>query len=293
MGKTIKEALQEAASYLRRQNIDGPKVEAELLLAFFLGVERPYLYTHADAELSSDGCKHFEGLCRRRANGEPLAYIRKEKEFMGLRFHVESGIFIPRPETEHLVEAVLHWVRTGKGKKEGEDLNILELGTGSGCIAVSLAFYMPRASFVAVDKDAKALKTAQYNSRRQNVGARILFLQGHYFEALAALQGPKHFNIVVSNPPYIEKGIIPQLSPEVQHEPYQALNGGTDGLDAYREIIMGASDFLLPSGLLALELGAGQAADVIGIARRAGFASAEVCHDYAGIERVLLLQPGV
>ena len=290
MGKTIKEALQEAVSYLRSRNMDGPQVEAELLLAFYLGVERPYLYAHADAELSYDGCKHFEGLCRRRASGEPLAYIRKEKEFMGLRFYVERGIFIPRPETEHLVEAVLHWARRGEGEKVGDNFNILELGTGSGCIAVSLAFNMPRSSIVAVDKDEKALKTARYNSRCQNVDARILFLQGHYYAALAALQGWKPFNIIVSNPPYIEEGMIPQLSPEVQQESYQALNGGADGLDAYREIITGASDFLLSSGLLALELGAGQAADVIGIARRAGFASAQVCHDYAGIERVLLLQ---
>ncbi len=290
MGKSISEALREAASFLQQRGIDRARVEAELLLAFLLRVERPHLYAHAEAELSPELFKPFAELCRRRGAGEPLAYIRGEKEFMSLLFYVEAGVFIPRPETEHLVEAVLQWAYAYENGKEGEGLNILDLGTGSGCIAVSLAFNLPRAHFVAVDKDVKPLETAGRNSRRHKVESRISILQGHFYEALSTLEGSnKHFNIIVSNPPYIEEGMLPGLPPEVKQEPYQALSGGTDGLDAYREIITGASDFLLSPGLLALELGAGQAAEVINIAYRNGFTSTKVFPDYAGIERVLLL----
>ncbi len=289
MGKSIREALREAASFLQKRGIDGARVEAELLLAFLLGVERTHLYAHAEAELSSELSKPFAELYRRRGDSEPLAYIKEEKEFMGLLFHVEAGVFIPRPETEHLVEAVLQWVRaSGSG---GEGFNILDLGTGSGSIVVSLAVYLPRAHFVAVDKDIKPLETAVRNSRRHRVESRISFLQGHFYEALSTLENNKKcFNIIVSNPPYIEEGLLSRLPPEVQQEPYQALSGGADGLDAYREIITGAGDFLLSPGLLALELGAGQSADVIEMAHRAGFISPKVCHDYAGIERVLILK---
>ncbi len=291
MGKSIREALREAASFLQERGIDGARVEAELLLAFLLGVERTHLYAHAEAELSSELFKPFAELCRRRGDGEPLAYIKEEKEFMGLLFHVGAGVFIPRPETEHLVEAVLQLVRTSGSGKEGEGFNILDLGTGSGSIAVSLAVYLPRAHFVAVDKDVKPLQMAVRNSKRHKVESRISFLQGHFYEALSTLEDSnKHFNIIVSNPPYIEEGMLPGLPPEVKQEPYQALSGGADGLDAYREIITGAGDFLLSPGLLVLELGAGQSADVIEMAHRAGFVSPKVCHDYAGIERVLILK---
>ena len=294
MEKSIREALQEAVSFLQERGMGGARVDAELLLAFLLGVERLHLYAHAEKKLPPGLIKSFTELCRRRGDGEPLAYIRGEKEFMSLRFHVEAGVFIPRPETEHLVEAVLQWALSYGVGREGEGLNILDLGTGSGSIVVALAFYLPRAHFVAVDQDLKALETAGYNSRRHKVVQRISFLQGNFYEALASLEtDKKRFNAIVSNPPYIEEGVLPHLSPEVQQEPYQALSGGADGLDAYREILTGAGDFLMSPGLLALELGAGQAADVIKIAQRSGFADAPVvCHDYAGIERVLLLKKG-
>ena len=291
MGKSIREALREAASFLQQRGIDGARVDAELLLAFLLGVERPHLYAHDEAELSPVSLNSFEELIRRRGNGEPMAYIRGEKEFMGLSFYVEPGVFIPRPETEHLVEAVLQWTHSSNSGLEGEDLNFLQLGTGSGIIPVSLAVYLPQAHFVAVDTDEKALKTAAYNSRRHMVETRIVFRKGHFYEAVTTMEdNKKRFNVIVSNPPYIEEGMLSQLSPEVQQEPRQALNGGVDGLDAYREILAGASDYLLSPGLLALELGAGQATNVIEIATRNGFSAPQVHHDYAGIERVLLLK---
>jgi len=167
---------------------------------------------------------------------------------------------------------------------------LLDLGTGSGCIAVSLALNLPSALLVAVDCDMKALALARRNSRRHGVETRISFLQGQFFKALAARKGgKKRFNVIVSNPPYIEEGILPGLPREVQQEPRRALCGGMDGLEAYREILRGAGEYLLSPGLLALELGAGQAAEVTAMARRAGFTAPLVLRDYAGIERVLLL----
>jgi release factor glutamine methyltransferase len=287
---SIKEALQEAASFLRGQGIGEGRVEAELLLALLLQTGRPYLYAHGETMLSFTQSADYAELCRRRAAGEPLAYISREKEFMGLPFYVEAGVFIPRPETELLVELVLRWAREAENNSgDAVNLHILELGTGSGNIAVSLAYYLPRAYLVAVDADAKALATACRNSHRHGVAARINFLQGHYYRALETAAGVKrHFRIIVANPPYIEEGMLPGLPVEVRQEPRRALCGGPDGLDAYREIIAGALAVLLAPGLLALELGAGQAAEVKALAQRAGFARAEVHKDYAGIERVLL-----
>lgn len=289
MGKSIKEALQEAVSFLKQRGIEGARLDAELLLALLLTVERPYLYAHAELELSAAQLEHYAALCRRRAEGEPLAYIRGEKEFMGLSFLVERGVFIPRPETEHLVEGVLQWLQTREGSPvAGKPLNMLELGAGSGCIAVSLALKLPQALLTAVDCDPQALALAHRNSVRHGVETRISFLQGHFFQALAAGEGRSSYHVIVSNPPYIEEDSLAQLSREVRQEPRCALCGGRDGLDAYREIIGEAEKYLLSPGLLALELGAGQAAQALALGRRAGFTEWHLIRDYAGIERVIL-----
>jgi len=275
---------------LRDHGIEEGRVEAELLLALLLQVSRPYLYAHGETVLSTAQSANYAELSRRRAAGEPLAYISGEKEFMGLPFYVEAGVFIPRPETEHLVELVLGWTRE-RGKYTGEkaSIDILELGTGSGNIAVTLAYYLPRASLVAVDADAKALAVACRNGQRHGVAARINFLQGHYYRALDTAAGVKsRFDIIVANPPYIKEGMLSMLPAEVRREPRRALCGGPSGLDAYREIIAGALAVLYAPGLLALELGAGQAAEVKGLSQRAGFAATAVHKDYAGIERILL-----
>lgn len=288
--KNIKEALQEAASFLRDRGIGEGRVEAELLLALLLQVGRPYLYAHGETVLSADRLADYAALCRRRAAGEPLAYISGEKEFMGLPFYVESGVFIPRPETECLVELVLRWARKEKNyAAETANPDILELGAGSGNIAISLAYYLPRAFLVAIEADTKALAVARRNIRRHGMAERINLLQGHYYRALDAAAGVKRrFGIIVANPPYIEESILPGLPAEVRQEPRRALCGGPDGLDAYREIIAGALEYLLVPGLLALELGAGQAEPVKALACRAGFAATAVHKDYAGTERVML-----
>ena len=289
-GSNITEALQEAASFLRARGIGAARLEAELMLAFLMGVERPHLYTHGDIRLTFDLLERYGRLCRRRSCGEPLAYIRKEKEFMGLPFHVDRGVFVPRPETEHLVEEVLQWAGDYPGQTGQEkDLSILDLGTGSGCIAVSLAYYLPRAGLVAVDCDRRALVLARRNSVRHGVESRISLRRGSFYKPLESPNGPEcRFAAIVCNPPYIEEGLLPGLPPEVQREPRRALSGGVDGLEAYREILAGAGKYLRSPGLLALELGARQAPAVISLAQRAGFSAPVLKRDYAGIERVLL-----
>ncbi len=289
MGKKIKEALHEAASFLKDCKVEGPRGEAELLLAFLLQVERPYLYAHGELELQPGQLERYASLCRRRGRGEPLAYLRGEKEFWGRLFYVEPGVFIPRPETEHLVEGVLQWARETAGVPDGQGPGIIDLGTGSGCIAVSLALELPRSRVTAVDREDKALALARRNSRRHGVAPRITFLQGHFFQALGKkAAGEERFHIIVSNPPYVEAGSLASLPRELGYEPRLALDGGPDGLRAYREIIGAAERHLLSPGLLALEVGAGQAPQVEALARSAGFRLLKIINDYAGIARVVL-----
>ena len=240
----IKQALIEASSFLRKKSISSPRNEAELLLAFLLNKERMYLYAHSEDELPLHLRVEYRKILSRRSEGEPFAYLTGSKEFMGLSFLVEEGVLVPRPETEHLVEAALTWVNSVfPDVQDGKSLRILDLGTGCGNLAVSLAYYLPEASLVGVDISAKALQVALVNARRMGVEERVTYYCGDFWNAL-----PKdnyRFDAVVSNPPYILRSKIPFLSSEVQKEPLQALDGGVDGLDAYRRIFGGINKHLL------------------------------------------------
>jgi release factor glutamine methyltransferase len=284
--RSIKEALREAASFLRRQGIAAPRREAELILAFLLAQETVHFYAHGEAEFPADLKAKYEEMLQRRGRRVPLAYLTGEKEFMGLPFRVKEGVLIPRPETEHLVETVLQWSREiFPGTADGQPLHILDLGTGCGNIAVSLAYLLPEAFVLGVDSSAAALALARLNAQKIGVDARVKFFCGEFRGFFA--QNIQRFPVIVSNPPYIPRPEIPFLPPEVQNEPLLALNGGKDGLDAYRTIFSSVREALYSPGLLALEVGENQAADVLALGRQAGFIKARIVPDLAGRERVV------
>ncbi|NLJ56826.1 MAG: peptide chain release factor N(5)-glutamine methyltransferase [Firmicutes bacterium] len=292
MGICIKKALQEAASFLRRRGIAAPRREAEVMLAFLLGQGAAYLYAHGEKELSGELRGKYAVLLQRRGENVPLAYLTGEKEFMGLPFRVQAGVLIPRPETEHLVETALQWCReTFPQVARGQQLHILDLGTGCGNIAVSLAYFLPAASVLGVDCSAKALAVARLNAQKMGVAPRVHFFCGAFGTFFAYKR--QRFHVVVANPPYVPRPELPVLPPEVQKEPSLALDGGEDGLAAYRQIFSCIQKFLFPGGLLALEVGANQAGAVLSLGRAAGLTGkTEIVPDLAGHERVVTFRAG-
>jgi release factor glutamine methyltransferase len=288
MEVSVKQALLEAVSFLGQKGVALPRNEAEVILAFLLGRDKSYLYAHGEEKITRELKAAYREMLQRRGEGIPLAYITGKKEFMGLTFSVNESVLIPRPETEHLVEAVIEWSNRVFTQPEKEvSLQILDLGTGCGNIAIALAYYLPFSFVTGVDLEKKALELAFQNAQNIGVSERVKFLYGNYWEPLSPEE--HKFNIVVSNPPYVPLAELPFLAPEVQNEPRLALDGGSDGLDAYRYIFRGIQRYLEAPGLLALEIGENQAEPVIEISSRfAFFRKIETIKDYAGIERVIL-----
>ncbi len=283
---SIKEALRKAASFLRRQGIAAPRREAELLLAFLLARETTYLYVHGAEEFPLEIKAGYEKMLQQRGENTPFAYLTGKKEFMGLPFLVKEGVLIPRPETEHLVETVCQWSRgILMGMSGGQQFYILDLGTGCGNIAVSLAYYLPEIFVVGVDRSATALELARQNAEINGVKNRVELFCGDFGAFFA--QNKRLFYAIASNPPYIPRSELPFLPPAVQKEPRLALDGGEDGLDVYRTIFSFVQETLFSPGLLALEVGNNQAADVLALGYQAGFAKAEIVPDLAGQERVV------
>ncbi len=256
--------------------------ETELLFTEILSCNRAQLYLEKKRKLSLKDSARIAGALRRRISGEPIQYILGKTEFMGLEFKVSPAVLIPRPDTEVLVETVL---RYGRKKKSV----ILDIGTGSGCIAVSLAKLLPQSKIYAADISRAALEIARQNARFNGALKRINFLNCDLFPPLE--QHGKKYNIIISNPPYIKTKIIKTLETEVQFEPRAALDGGADGLDFYRRIIKEAPAYLKPGGLLILEIGFDQKKEV-GKIFSAGkiFEVKEVIKDYNGINRVVVAQ---
>jgi release factor glutamine methyltransferase len=289
--KSVAALLTEAEAILRTQGVDTPRLDAEVLLAHCLGVSRAQLYTRLSAEVSPTDHAVFSQVIGRRARREPLAYITGVREFWSLEFHVTPDVLIPRPETELVVETALRLLaRATSNRRQATGcppaLRILDLGTGSGCIAVALAKELPEAELWASDSSAAALAVAQENARKHGVADRLHFLQGDGFAPLN--KHTAHFDLLVSNPPYISHLDLPALQPEVRDwEPCEALAGGDDGLDFYRWLIEESPSYLRSGGVLVMELGAGQSAEVLRLirAQRNYIESASV-RDYAGHERV-------
>jgi release factor glutamine methyltransferase len=272
--RTVLEALQRATSFLERKGVPEPRLEAEVLFASALGRTRLQLYTGFDQPLLGPEIATYRALLVRRAAGEPTAYLTGEKEFWSLSLHVDPRVLIPRPDTERLVEAAL-----ARGGRE-----ILEIGTGSGAIAVALAKELPEARVVATDVSEDALAVARENVERHGLEARIELRAGDLFAPVAG----ERFDLVVSNPPYIRHLDIPRLQPEIAyHEPRLALDGGPDGLDLLRRLLSEAPAHISEGGTLLCEFGLGQTEAVIALARQAGLVDLEVLRDLGGHDRTL------
>ena len=274
---TILKVLQWTHKRFAERGLGTPRLDAEVLLANLLGRDRVALYTHFDQPLADGELAAYRALIKRRLAGEPVAYLVGKQEFWSLSFAVDPRVLIPRPETEGLVEAVLKLV-------EGRPApSVADIGTGSGAIAVALAQERPDARLVAVDSSADALAVARQNALTH--GSVIEFFVG---DLLGPLAGRGPFDVIVSNPPYVAEGDFSSLPAEVKREPRGALLAGVDGLDAIRRLVAGARAHLADAGVLALEVGAGQAQTVMELLREAGYRAIEVQNDLAGIARVVI-----
>jgi release factor glutamine methyltransferase len=269
------EALQAARARLAATSRN-PRRDAEVLLAHVLRCDQAALLTHPERLLSPAESDQLESFLKRRLASEPMQYITGSQEFFGLLFEVTPAVLIPRPETEHLVEAALEHIG-------GEAVRILDVGTGSGAIAVALAHARPHAHVTAVDLSVAALEVARRNAERHGVLDRVTFLQSNLLAALDSAD----FDVVVSNPPYIAEGEV--LETQVSnYEPESALYAGPTGLEVYERLIPEARKVLKPGGWLLLEIGFGQQPAVEGLLR--GWQSVSVVHDLQGIPRVLQAQ---
>lgn len=276
---TIMKILNWTKQYFADKGVENPRLDAEILLCAVLKCERINLYIDFERPLDESELAQFKQMVIRRAQGEPLAYILGEKAFMRNTFKVNKYTLVPRPETELLVE---HLVRICE--QINQEAKILDIGTGSGAIIVSLLDYLPQAKGVGVDISAGALKVAKENAVNIGVSSRAAFLHSDLF---TAIPDEKKFDIIVSNPPYIPAKDISSLAKDVQNEPHSALDGGEDGLDFYRKITAEASLHMAEDGLLAFEIGINQSEAVSGLCRENGFTAVAVGKDYAGIDRMV------
>ncbi|GLK81632.1 peptide chain release factor N(5)-glutamine methyltransferase [Methylopila turkensis] len=278
---TIGRALREAAARLAEARVDTPDLDARVLAGEAFGLDRAGMIARADAPAPQEAVAALAALVDRRLAGEPIARILGRREFWGLDLALAPATLTPRPDTETLVEEALQ--RAGPRDRA---LAIADLGTGTGCILLALLNERPNAFGVGVDRSAEAAAAARANAAALGLGARSAFLAGDWATALRG-----GFDLVVSNPPYITSAEIGGLDVEVrQHDPLAALDGGADGLDAYRAIVADLPRLLAPDGVAVLELGAGQENDVAALARAAGLAVlGPARRDLGGVPRALAL----
>lgn len=261
---------------------DTPKLDIEILLSKALGdVDRLYIHLNLHKELTKEQLDSFNKMIQDRLKGRPIAYIVNNREFMGLDFYVEEGVLIPRPDTEPLVEEVIELV---KGK---ENLKIVDIGTGSGAITVSLAKYIKDCQVYSLDISDKALSIGLKNAISNEVEDKINFIKSNIFSGIED-KGLK-LDVIVSNPPYIRRADIETLHTQVKdYEPYIALEGGEDGLNFYRDITRESVKYLKDKGILAFEVGHDQAEDVSEILKHNGYTNIYTKKDLQGIDRVVI-----
>jgi release factor glutamine methyltransferase len=281
---TILKLLEWTTTYFKSRGVESPRASAEILLAHALDLKRIDLYLRYDQPLCSQELETYKALIKRRARREPVAYILGSKEFWSLDLAITRAVLIPRPETESLVEAALAVL--ARGLNAGPK-HILDLGTGSGAIVLALASQQPKHFFFASDLHAEAIKVARHNAKRHGLGDRIHFFVGDWLEPLQG--GKQLFDMIISNPPYIRSGILPELQPEIyNYEPLSALDGDNDGLNSLRKIIGAAQRFLKRSGCLLLEIGHDQKDEVQKIINRCGqYDQVIFSKDYSGMDRVV------
>jgi release factor glutamine methyltransferase len=277
----LKQAVDSAYRLFIENDVPSPRLNAELLLLFVLGCERAYLYAHPERELTADEQSGYDEVVRERARGCPTQYITGHQEFWGLDLLVSPAVLIPRPETEHVVETVLELVReypfAGPGK-----LRMVDVGTGSGCIALALASELPHAEIHACDISDEALEIARINAARLALGGKVLFRKS---DLLAVYAGEK-FDFVISNPPYVGEADADKVQKQVREfEPKIAVFSGREGMDVYRRMIPQAKEALRPGGWFVTEIGCSEEAKVRELL--AGWAEVQVTPDLQGIPRVI------
>ncbi len=286
-GWTPLKLIRWTTEYFEKKGIPNPRVDSELLLATILKCQKVDLYVRYDRCLSEKDLAKFKELVERRAKREPLQYILGETEFFGLKIKVTPDVLIPRPETELLVEEIFKIPPLKKGG--GGDLNILEIGTGSGCIAIALAKKLPKAKIVATDISKEALIVAKENAALHHVSHQIEFILADIAPWRVFQAEEKTFDLIVSNPPYIPSQAIKMLQSEVLFEPHGALDGGEDGMVKIKQILKEGSPFLKHSGFLILEVGEQQAAKLT-TSLPQGLSFERTCRDYSGCERFVVFK---
>lgn len=275
----ILDVINKTAPFFERHGVESPRLTIELLLAHLLNKKRLDLYLEFERELDEPALARLRDMVKRRVEGEPLQYITGQAEFCGLKFAVDRRVLIPRPETELLVEVVL----------ARKPRVIVDVGTGSGCIAIALAKRLPGAEIHALDSSRDALEVARFNAQQHKVEKSIGFLQSN---VLSILPDSFRADAVVSNPPYVAVGEMAKLPKEVRDfEPAHALAAGKDGLEIIRRLVKDAKRFLSPTGFVALEMGAGQRVAVEQLFVSEGYAVEEVARDLQGHERVVIARP--
>ncbi|MDZ7263023.1 MAG: peptide chain release factor N(5)-glutamine methyltransferase [candidate division KSB1 bacterium] len=276
-----------SADYLQQKGLDHPRLDAELLIGHVLQLNRVQLYLNYDRPITTEEQQQLRNLLRRRALHEPIQYILGEAEFFSLKFKLNRHCLIPRPETELLVEIAIDCC--GQFKDSQRMIQILDIGTGCGNIAIALAKHVDRASITAIDIDPEALAQAEANARMHQVQSNIRFLLSDIFAAETRLQ-PETFDVVIANPPYISKAELEKLPSEIKNfEPRQALDGGIDGLQFYFRIAEFASKRLAASGSLLVEIGANQAESVHAILSDLKiFQQIKIEHDLNRLPRVMV-----
>jgi release factor glutamine methyltransferase len=277
----LKQAVDSAYQLFVENDVPSPRLNAELLLLFVLSRERAYLYAHPERELTPDEQSNFDEVVRERARGCPTQYITGHQEFWGLDLLVSPAVLIPRPETEHVVETVLELVKEYRFDGPGR-LKLVDVGTGSGCIALAMASELPHAEIHACDISEEALEIARVNAARLALGGRVLFRKSDLLSVYAG----EHFDFVISNPPYVGECDADKVQKQVREfEPKVAVFSGREGMEIYRRLVPQAHKHLRPGGWLVAEIGYSEEDNVRNLL--AGWAEIQVTPDLQGIPRVV------
>ena len=291
---TVRRFLEWTTGFFTRKNVDSPRLAAELLAAHVLNYPRIKLYTDYERPLTDAQLKHLRDLVQRAAEQEPIAYLTGRAHFFNLAFDVTRDTLIPRPDTETLVEDVLQLARNAPGF---EAPRILDLCTGSGCVAAAIAHHLKTATVLATDISEKAVAVARRNIEKLGLSDRVTVEQGDLFEPISRTVDARPFNLIVANPPYIPSATIETLDKSVKDfEPLQALDGGLDGLTLHRRILSDAPRHLLPGGRIYLEIAFDQGELALQVAAEySAFENVRIVKDFHGRDRVLtavLRDPG-
>jgi release factor glutamine methyltransferase len=278
---SVLEIIKKTTDFFAAKGVENPRHDAEVIIGHALGLKRMALYVQFERFLTEPELEKIRPLIKRRAQREPLSYVVGNTEFASVQLKTDRRALIPRPETEELVEHVL-----AECQLEADDLRLLDLGTGTGCIALSLAASLPEASVTAVDSSEEALALAKENAALNKLEARVRLLRSDWYAALGA---EEPFDVIVSNPPYLTEQETAETQPEVrEHEPFRALAAADSGMADLRRIITGAPRFLKPGGLLALETGIAQHGELLTLLQQAGFPEPRSLRDLSGRDRFLL-----